>query len=93
MSRLIGRSWEAVKAEERERDPRTWTEREIWDAEPREGGNSWGCRKVGRFGVYGKVSGFWTVSMKQPSESFAERARPGLARVKLENLISTAAVA
>lgn len=53
MSRLIGRSWEAVKAEERERDPRTWTEREIWDAEPREGGNSWGCRKVGRFGVYG----------------------------------------
>ena len=33
-----------------------------------------------------------SLSMKQPSESFAERARPGLARVKLENLISTAAV-
>lgn len=34
-----------------------------------------------------------SLSMRQPSKSFAERARPGLAQVKLENLISTVAVA
>ena len=34
-----------------------------------------------------------SLSLKQPSKSFAERARPGLAQVNLENLISAAAVA
>lgn len=50
MSRLIGRSWEAVKAEERERDPRTWTEREIWDAEPRKEGTVGDAEKLAGLG-------------------------------------------
>lgn len=49
-----------------------------------------------RWQVWGVWLSEWlldSLSLKQPSKSFAERARPGLARVKLENLVSAAAVA
>lgn len=49
-----------------------------------------------RWQVWGVWLSEWlldSLSMRQPSKSFAERARPGLAQVKLENLISTVAVA